>query len=224
MESKNSNEKSVARGIRKASQPVIIVEKNKNRWLVMARNIFDCFGIKTGDGVEFTAQEGVAILRNIVSEFSLKPIAGDTRILVIFAAEELSSEEANTLLKILEEPPRYGRIFLFTRNPSKILVTIRSRCAQLASSSELAPNLGENIFKAQGFNGFLKSIAGLENDEILDILENTLIDMRSKLTRKKDLAFYKKIAISYIKAKNTNVNRKLLLEQLYLDKKAREST
>ena len=43
-------------------------------------------------------------------------------------------EAANSLLKILEEPPDFATIFLLTDNPSALLPTIRSRCMHLRLS------------------------------------------------------------------------------------------
>jgi DNA polymerase-3 subunit delta' len=40
-------------------------------------------------------------------------------------------EAANSLLKILEEPPEFATIFLLSENPNSLLATIRSRCVQL---------------------------------------------------------------------------------------------
>jgi DNA polymerase-3 subunit delta' len=37
----------------------------------------------------------------------------------------------NALLKVLEEPPKYGVFILLTDNPEKLLPTVRSRCTQL---------------------------------------------------------------------------------------------
>src|SRR5258705_10921877 len=37
-------------------------------------------------------------------------------------------EAANSLLKVLEEPPEYATLILLTTNPGELLPTIRSRC------------------------------------------------------------------------------------------------
>ena len=37
----------------------------------------------------------------------------------------------NALLKVLEEPPKYGVFLLLTDNPDKLLPTVRSRCTEL---------------------------------------------------------------------------------------------
>ena len=43
----------------------------------------------------------------------------------------MTEESQNCLLKTLEEPPKYGIIFLIVSNESKILPTIKSRCVTL---------------------------------------------------------------------------------------------
>jgi len=61
----------------------------------------------------------------------LRPMLGKKRIFVISEAEKLSDESANTLLKILEEPPFFSQFILITSNPHRILATIKSRCQTL---------------------------------------------------------------------------------------------
>ena len=41
-------------------------------------------------------------------------------------------EAQNALLKVLEEPPKYGVFLLLTDNPDQMLPTIRSRCTELS--------------------------------------------------------------------------------------------
>ncbi len=45
--------------------------------------------------------------------------------------QDLGIEGQNALLKVLEEPPKYGVFLLLTDNPDKILPTVRSRCTEL---------------------------------------------------------------------------------------------
>ena len=51
------------------------------------------------------------------------------RKLFILTAGNFMKEAANSLLKILEEPPAYVHIILCVENPGELLPTIRSRCA-----------------------------------------------------------------------------------------------
>ncbi len=47
----------------------------------------------------------------------------------LFPSAAFMKEAANSLLKVLEEPPEYAHIFLMAEHPGELLPTIRSRCA-----------------------------------------------------------------------------------------------
>src|ERR1700722_6026020 len=51
------------------------------------------------------------------------------RKMFILTAASFMKEAANSLLKVLEEPPDYVHIILCAENPGELLPTIRSRCA-----------------------------------------------------------------------------------------------
>jgi DNA polymerase-3 subunit delta' len=76
-------------------------------------------------------------VRHIIREIYYRPSEGRHRV-YIFSEADFMKEAANSLLKILEEPPDFATIFLLTDNPSALLPTIRSRCMHLRLSP-LAP-------------------------------------------------------------------------------------
>ena len=53
------------------------------------------------------------------------------RAFYIFTASSFMKEAANSLLKILEEPPEHATLILLAENPSELLPTIRSRAGML---------------------------------------------------------------------------------------------
>ena len=57
--------------------------------------------------------------------------AGGWRIAVVDAADELNSESANALLKVIEEPPQRSIFLIVCHQPGRLLRTIRSRCLHL---------------------------------------------------------------------------------------------
>ncbi|UCC38926.1 MAG: DNA polymerase III subunit delta' [Candidatus Aminicenantes bacterium] len=61
----------------------------------------------------------------------LKPMRGKRRVFIVIEAEKMNEEAANSLLKILEEPPFFSYIILITHNLYVILPTIKSRCQVL---------------------------------------------------------------------------------------------
>lgn len=76
-----------------------------------------------------------------VNEFlSKKSADGRWRVVLIDSVDEMNSSSANAVLKILEEPPSKTLMLLVSHNPSRLLPTIRSRCAKL----ELKP-LPDNL-------------------------------------------------------------------------------
>jgi len=72
-------------------------------------------------------------VRHIIHEIYYLPAEGKRRV-YIFSEADFMKEAANSLLKILEEPPDFATTFLLTDNPSALLPTIRSRCMHLRLS------------------------------------------------------------------------------------------
>lgn len=73
-------------------------------------------------------------VRHVIHEIYYRPSEGRHRV-YIFSEADFMKEAANSLLKILEEPPDFATIFLLTDNPSALLPTIRSRCMHLRLSA-----------------------------------------------------------------------------------------
>ena len=65
-------------------------------------------------------------VRRVIETIYYRP--GDARERVyIFTDSAFMKEAANSLLKVLEEPPEFASLFLLTTNPGELLPTIRSR-------------------------------------------------------------------------------------------------
>lgn len=82
----------------------------------------------------------VRIVREAREDVFIRPNESDYKIYLF--PQELGIEGQNALLKILEEPPKYGVFILLTDNPDKLLPTVRSRCTELALSA-----LSEDILR-----------------------------------------------------------------------------
>src|ERR1700681_2643526 len=65
-------------------------------------------------------------VRRVIETIYYRPSEGKERI-YIFTDSAFMKEAANSLLKVLEEPPEFATIFLLTENPGELLPTIRSR-------------------------------------------------------------------------------------------------
>ncbi len=67
-------------------------------------------------------------VRTIIERSHRLPGEAPRKIFILTAASFMK-EAANSLLKILEEPPETVHLFLLAENPGELLPTIRSRCA-----------------------------------------------------------------------------------------------
>ena len=68
---------------------------------------------------------------SITSKLSLKSVEGGYKIMIIWHAEKMNQQCANSLLKLLEEPPA-GTIFILTTDaPEQMLETILSRTQRI---------------------------------------------------------------------------------------------
>jgi DNA polymerase-3 subunit delta' len=67
-------------------------------------------------------------VRTLIQSSHYLPSEAPKKIFIITSAS-LMKEAANSLLKVLEEPPPSVHILLLAENPSELLPTIRSRCA-----------------------------------------------------------------------------------------------
>ena len=73
----------------------------------------------------------VDAVREIGEFFSKAPSRSPYRVCIIDAVDDLNINSANALLKVLEEPPHKGILFLISHSPGRLLATIRSRCRRL---------------------------------------------------------------------------------------------
>jgi DNA polymerase-3 subunit delta' len=67
-------------------------------------------------------------VRTLINSAQYLPSEAPRKVFIITAASFMK-EAANSLLKVLEEPPDYAHIILCAENPGELLPTIRSRCA-----------------------------------------------------------------------------------------------
>ncbi len=70
-------------------------------------------------------------IRGMRDRLRFRPFEGKWRVVVIEDAQKLKEEAANSLLKILEEPPGRNLFILLTLEPRMLLPTIVSRCCHV---------------------------------------------------------------------------------------------
>ena len=66
-------------------------------------------------------------VRQVIHAAYYRPPVEARRAITIFTSSAFMKEAANSLLKVLEEPPAHTSLILLTENPQELLPTIRSR-------------------------------------------------------------------------------------------------
>jgi DNA polymerase-3 subunit delta' len=66
-------------------------------------------------------------VRQVIHVAYYRPPVESKRTFTIFTSSAFMREAANSLLKVLEEPPEHTSLILLTENPQEMLPTIRSR-------------------------------------------------------------------------------------------------
>ena len=88
-----------------------------------SHDLFAAIGIENKAGA-ITVNEA----REIANTLSLQPYESQYKIQVIWEPEKMTTEAANKLLKLLEEPPAGTLFLLVTHQVEKVLSTVLSRC------------------------------------------------------------------------------------------------
>ena len=100
----------------------------------------------------------VKIVREIREDVFIRPNESDYKIYLF--PQELGIEGQNTLLKILEEPPKHGVFILLVDTPEKLLPTVRSRCTEL-SLTGLSPDIMGKQLRQDFPNASIEDIRGV---------------------------------------------------------------
>ncbi|MFI3288011.1 MAG: DNA polymerase III subunit delta [Rikenellaceae bacterium] len=110
----------------------------------------------------------------IIRKLSFKSFEGGYKIVVMYLPERMGAEAANTLLKLVEEPPA-STLFLFvSETPDRVITTIRSRVqtialAPIVLSGTLGGARGEEFFEL--FGGLMRRAYKGEYLELFDWVE-----------------------------------------------------
>lgn len=120
----------------------------------------NCEKIRDGHAVDVVeidaaSNRGIDEIRDLREKVRYAPIEGRYKVYIIDEVHMLTSEAFNALLKTLEEPPAHVIFVLATTEPSKVPITIASRCQRLdftrITLSEIKEQL-KKISKAEGFD------------------------------------------------------------------------
>ena len=70
-------------------------------------------------------------VRKLKNFFALSATDGGRRVVIVDAADDMNTNAANAILKVLEEPPERCCLLLISHQPAGLLPTLRSRCCDL---------------------------------------------------------------------------------------------
>ncbi|WP_372884930.1 DNA polymerase III subunit delta' [Shimia sp.] len=123
-------------------------------------------------------------IRGLTHFLTMSAAEGGRRVVIVDAADEMNTNAANALLKMLEEPPALTTMLLVSHQPSRLLATIRSRCREL----RLAP-LETGAMAA----ALQQAGAEGETSAALAALSSGSVGEAMRLTRLGGLAMYQEI-------------------------------
>lgn len=118
------------------------------------------------------------IRKELIDNVYIVPAAGDRKVYIINDAESLNIASQNTLLKTLEEPPKYITIILVSSNISAFLTTILSRVTQITFEGISKDELRQYIYEKYNIT-FSDTILEYINGSIgkaEDIIKNNLLE------------------------------------------------
>lgn len=202
---------------------IVFIDDEKNAdelTQIIAKNL----KVDKGDEVNFSASEGVEVLRERINNFHLKPSSSPKRLFVVYGVDLMNVPQANTLLKTLEEPPGFGKVVLFAKNKARVLPTVLSRCHLVYYKNtkkydrESIVALSENL----KMRDFLARVKKADRAEAISLLEGGLEELRQKGLNELKGEVFKKVGSSLALLESTNCNHRLVLEGLYIFIKSRE--
>ncbi len=112
---------------------------DREKWTAEKRNEDPLFFASHPDFLTFAPdgplrQITIQQMRLLKERAPLKPLKGSWRVFLIDAIDRANESAANSLLKVLEEPPPHLILIMTARNPYDLLPTIRSRAVQFRLS------------------------------------------------------------------------------------------
>lgn len=142
------------------------------------------------------------IRKDVIDDIYLAPVSGDKKVYIIDDAEFLNITSQNTLLKTLEEPPKYVVIILIASSTSSFLPTIISR-VNIMNFANIESEKLDKYIKGKYNISFDKNILSFIDGSLgqaINIINNNLLDEFNNINK----------VFEYIKVKDVVSTFKLL--------------
>ncbi len=136
---------------------------------------------------EGKSQITVDQVRELGGFLSLRPHQATRKIVVMSPADAMNVNAANSLLKVLEEPPAGSLLLLVSSAPSRLPATVRSRCAHIVVDLPAREEGVDWLCKAMGKSrqeaNLLLALAGGSPSLARELAEEGLLGERERLMR-----------------------------------------
>lgn len=146
-------------------------------------------------GLDSRTEIGIDDIRGLQRLASLPPYEGKYKVFIIDDAEYLSTEAANSLLKILEEPPPGVVWLLLAAEEERLLPTVVSRCQRLDVKPVPSEGVQEMLVNHYGVDAGIATLlarlchgcpgwalSALANDDVLEQRSQRIARVISLLT------------------------------------------
>jgi DNA polymerase III subunit gamma/tau len=142
-----------ARGVGKTSAARILAKAlncEKGPAPVPCNQCDICQSIATGEDVDVleidgASNRGIDEIRQLRQNAGVRPSRARFKIYIIDEVHMLTREAFNALLKTLEEPPEHVKFIFCTTEPTKIPITILSRCQRFDFAGILTRSISERL-------------------------------------------------------------------------------
>lgn len=164
----------------------------------------------------------VGNIRDLIHWLNLKPHSSPKKLVVLYNIDKMTLEAANSVLKVLEEPPEFAIIILQAEKNDKILPTIISRCQIIRQESQTDIEIPANFLSKEkisqmSYKDRFDYVAKIIDDEDLEKIINLWEqEYRLELLSGKDVKEILEAIFHSRRLLSTNTSVKLLLENLII--------
>ena len=126
-----------------------------------------CQSISSGEDVDVleidgASNRGIDEIRQLRQNVNVRPSRARHKIYIIDEVHMLTREAFNALLKTLEEPPEHVKFIFCTTEPTKIPITILSRCQRFDFAGILPTSIAERLQQIVAAEGVKADTDALE--------------------------------------------------------------
>jgi len=158
---------------------------------IACRTCNSCIKFLNGNhpNVQTVVPEGATIklhqIKEVKRQVSLRRVEQGHLVVIFHNAEKMTSEAANSLLKLLEEPPA-GTVFILTaENSFALLSTIVSRCQKLIFKSVPPIKLASKLAEESGIDlrlaEYILQLSKGDKDSAVELIEEGILELRRQL-------------------------------------------